>query len=103
MGHEFGHVLGLEDKYVNILDKDGQPYDSAPTSTEWTGDIMAEPTYMSTYVHKETMGIVLDQAIKTHRTLYSIQRPKDYNERPTLKWGKTTYYIDKTNCEKKNE
>ena len=35
MSHEFGHMLGLSDKYK----------DHRPISEEWTNDVMAEPTY----------------------------------------------------------
>lgn len=60
--HEFGHLLGLIDRYV-----DGD-------NTIWSnyrGDVMREPSNMPSYVTKLTLNNLFLQKVKNHQYLYN--------------------------------
>ena len=57
MPHEFGHILGLSDKYVTEGDNYGKP-----VSPEWEGNIMAESAGEGT-VSKMNMDILMLRSI----------------------------------------
>lgn len=62
MSHEFGHMLGLKDKYQT--DKDDPNYQK-PISAKWKGNIMAEPAGEGQPDNKN-MQILLNSSIKEH-------------------------------------
>ena len=60
MSHEFGHILGLWDKY--ITDKESKHYGN-PVSSDWTGNVMAEEAGVG-LADKKNLDIILPKAIK---------------------------------------
>ena len=92
MSHEFGHMLGISDKYVTKHDSDmyGQPI-----SSKWAGDIMAEPTFNTVKITNGTLTIlfkgVLDKHLNPLRVIYRYM----FNKSQTIE------YRNQNNREKK--
>ena len=66
MAHEFGHMLGISDKY--ITDSKSNKY-GQPKSPEWNGDIMAEPTFNPVKIANGTLTILFKGILNKHLDL----------------------------------
>ncbi len=85
MSHEFGHILGLSDKYITNR-KD--PNYGKPINSSWEGNIMAEKAGEG-IVTKNNMNTILIPAIIRHSIINSLQNRTD----------KTKYHINSQNKE----
>ena len=63
MSHEFGHMLGISDKYGK--EKGTENY-RKPISPEWIGDVMAEPAKRSVHISKGTLNILFKNVLDIH-------------------------------------
>ena len=88
MSHEFGHILGLKDKYQK-----GGANPNEPVSPEWTGNIMAEEAGVG-LVDKKNLDILFPKAIDSY--LSFIQK-NDFI--PWLKYMSMYYFINQNNRE----
>ena len=61
MSHEFGHMLGLDDKYSYNKSNYGKP-----VSPKWKGDIMAEITSNPVKISNMTLTELFGSALKKH-------------------------------------
>ena len=68
MSHEFGHILGLKDKYKKIGENKFQP-----VSTYWRGNVMAEEAGFG-LVEKKNLDIFLPKAIDTYNNFESLYK-----------------------------
>jgi hypothetical protein len=68
MSHEFGHILGLKDKYKKIGENKFQP-----VSTCWRGNVMAEEAGFG-LVEKKNLDIFLPKAIDTYNNFKSLYK-----------------------------
>ena len=84
MSHEFGHILGLKDKYQ----KGGKNHNK-PTSPYWTGNVMAEEAGVG-LADKKNLDIILPKAIKYFQSV------KGYAD--IAPWTQY-YYINRLNRE----
>ena len=94
MAHEFGHLLGLADKYI----KDSNETDGGyPVSDEWIGNVMAEPTYITTSVDEKNMDILLEPRLNFQK--YGIPHKFFYDPDPLPHWisPSSTFYINEYN------
>ena len=60
MSHEFGHIIGLYDKYI----KDGES--SKPISPDWKGNVMAEPAGVGK-VEKKNLDILFSKIMEAYK------------------------------------
>ena len=88
ISHEFGHILGLKDKYQK-----GGANHNEPISPEWTGNIMAEEAGVG-LVDKKNLDILFPKAIDSY--LSFIQK-NDFI--PWLKYMSMYYFINQNNRE----
>ena len=88
ISHEFGHILGLKDKYQK-----GGANHNKPISPEWTGNIMAEEAGVG-LVDKKNLDILFPKAIDSY--LSFIQK-NDFI--PWLKYMSMYYFINQNNRE----
>ncbi len=86
--HEFGHIIGLADKYI----KNG-PQKDQPVDDSWSNNIMGA---WNGKVEKKNLDILLTQPIELHEFL--MKWNKDV---PWVDYMKTTYYINDKNREPK--
>ena len=70
MSHEFGHMLGLKDKYYPIK---GTPQYGKPISPYWRGNVMAEEAGFG-LVEKKNLDIFLPEAIDTYNNFNSLYK-----------------------------
>lgn len=82
MSHEFGHFLGLRDKYVT--DGEGNNH---PISPKWNNDIMATPTdQKNRIISTGTLTNLFRPSLKTHKDVNKkekvIHRINKYNREP---------------------
>ena len=86
--HEFGHIIGLADKYI----KNG-PQENQPVDDSWSNNIMGA---WNGKVEKKNLDILLTQPIELYEFLM-----KWYKDVPWVDYMKTTYYINDKNREPK--
>ena len=86
--HEFGHIIGLADKYI----KNG-PQKDQPVDDSWSNNIMGA---WNGKVEKKNLDILLTQPIELYEFLM-----KWYKDVPWVDYMKTTYYINDKNREPK--
>ena len=86
--HEFGHIIGLADKYI----KNG-PQENQPVDDSWSNNIMGA---WNGKVEKKNLDILLTQPIELYEFL--MKWNKDV---PWVDFMKTTYYINDKNREPK--
>ena len=86
--HEFGHIIGLADKYI----KNG-PQKNQSVDDSWSNNIMGA---WNGKVEKKNLDILLTQPIELYEFLM-----KWYKDVPWVDFMKTTYYINDKNREPK--
>ena len=84
--HEFGHIIGLSDKYVKNGSRKNQPVDDS-----WSNNIMGA---WKGKVEKKNLDILLTQPIELHESLLRLNK-----DVPWADMMKTTYYINDKNRE----
>lgn len=87
--HEFGHMLGLKDKYSKSKEAYGTPINDI-----WEKNIMANPAGKG-MVEKKNLDILLLSLIEKYG--YDININRDV---PWLNYMKSMFYINETNREK---
>ena len=88
MSHEFGHMLGLKDKYQ----KEGENKNE-PISPYWTGNVMAEEAGVG-LADKKSLDIILPKAIDSY-----LEFKRAYYFIPWINYMSKYYFINQRNRE----
>ncbi len=99
MSHEFGHMLGLDDKYA----KSG-PEKNLPISKDYEGDVMAMPADMPVFISEKTKSILFAPVIEAHKNSIGHKMSNLYPKLgKQLHLDRSRYFINFNNSEiKKN-
>ena len=84
--HEFGHIIGLSDKYI----KDG-PQENQPVDDSWSNNIMGA---WKGKVEKKNLDLLFAKPIQAHTDMLDF-----YKKVPWAKYMKSTFKINKKNRE----
>ena len=97
VSHEFGHIMGITDKYVT--DKKSPNYGKL-VAPEWADDIMAVPTFQKSKISSGTLTILFKGVLDQHQESLGVSISKYV---PTLgrffNWNRTTEKRNKNNRE----
>lgn len=98
ISHEFGHMLGLKDKYI----KDPKnPNQTIPVSEEWRGNIMFESTMNPSTVDSKNMNILLKPALDIHNSKDGVKFSDSFPRIGSFfRLDRTVYKINRNQREK---